>query len=65
MAGKLMVSMLCTDKSIGPCPGILIRSMWFTAVVKCYCAGDGIFFRDTIDCSSLSSEKRFQLCRQC
>lgn len=51
------------DKSIGPCLGILIRSAWFTAVAKCYRAGDGIFFRGTIDCSSLSSEKRFQLCR--
>ena len=53
-----------TDKSIGPCLGILIRSVWFTAAVKCYHAAGGIFFRDTIDCSSFSSEQRFQLCRQ-
>lgn len=46
-----------------PHPGILINSVWFTAVKRSW-AANGIFFRDAIDCSSLSSEHSFQLCRQ-
>lgn len=37
--------------------------MWFTAAKRSR-AANGIFFRDAIDCSSLSSEESFQLRRQ-